>query len=366
MRLLFIQKSTGRGGAKNSLLETLTALRADGAWHPQVLAGEEGPFLERCAALGVPSRIAPLPEWRKLMERLKFRRAMKHAAAHYQNQSINWVISNEMWWGPHAARIARHLGCRSAVILRDGIATVRKSLQYRLQENDLILPVSTTIAKALQAHPAFQDRTEVLFNSVCLPDAGATSEQIAPKLAEFQPVSRWLLVVGRVCARKRQTDAIQILRMMLANGESDLGLILAGDVDPDYEAELSEATADPEVAGRVLCLGNVDDLRTLLHHAHAVLLTSTREGLPRSLVESLLVPLPTFSYPCEGVEDIFGIHLKSFTSETSTPHSLYQVIRRAWSRPEETADAVRAVAANVERRFSRQAHFERLKSLLGE
>lgn len=366
MRVTIIQKSAGRGGAKNSLLESLAAMRNDGSIQPHVLAGESGPFVDRCSNLGVPCTITALPEWRKLLERLRFPAAMKKAAAIAGEHQPEWIISNEMWWAPHAARIAKHLGCRSAVILRDGIATIPKAKQYRLFDNDWILPVSSTIGDALRPDPLFRDRVQVLFNSVSVPKGtDSQASELDQKLRDYPSVRQWLLVVGKVGARKNQTDAVKVLRMLINDGHQDLGLLLAGDIDPDYAPAMNAAIAENQVADRVAMIGNFDGLQALFDRTDTVLLPSFREGLPRSLVESITANKPAFSFPCEGVEDIYGEHLPVFVSKESTAASLHATIRQAWDNPEQTDAGFAAVREKVLSRFSSAAHLARLKSLLG-
>ncbi|HSP43107.1 MAG TPA: glycosyltransferase family 4 protein [Luteolibacter sp.] len=366
MNLLYIQKSTGRGGAKNSLLETLAAIRGDGEMHPRVIVGGDGPFTGRCAEMGVPVSVEKLPEWRKFFERLAFSREIRHIAKKHATSGIDWVISNEMWWGPHAAHLARQLGCRSAVVLRDGIATVKKSLQYRLDRNELILPVSSTIARALKSHTTLADRVHVLFNSVSVPrarpeDAAALDGLLQP----FSDVACWLLVVGKLGARKNQADAVRVTRSLINAGHSGLGLLLAGDIDPDYRPVMDRTIAECQLGGRVAMIGNFDGLATLLERADMVLLPSFREGLPRSLVEAITAGKPAFSYPCEGVEDIYGVHRSRFVSAESSPEALSDTILRAWSGAPETESAFAEVRREVLENFSPQAHLARLTSLLG-
>jgi glycosyltransferase involved in cell wall biosynthesis len=365
MNILYIQKSTGRGGAKNSLLETLAAIRRDGEVHPRLIVGEEGPFAGRCGEMDVPLSVEKLPEWRKFFERLTFSREMRRIAKRHTASGIDWVISNEMWWGPHAAKLARHLGCRSAVVLRDGIATVKKSLQYHLDCNDLILPVSSTIAHALDSHPALAGRVHVLFNSVIVPSAKpGDAAELERLLQPFAQVQHWLLVVGKVGPRKNQVDAVRVTRELIDAGHHDFGLLLAGDIDPDYRPVMGEVIAECQLDKRVAMIGNFDGLSALLNRAHTVLLPSFREGLPRSLVEAITAGKPAFSYPCEGVDDIFGNHRSTFVSETSNAESLHQTIRRAWAAPSAAADAFASVRASVLARFSPESHLTRLKSLL--
>jgi glycosyltransferase involved in cell wall biosynthesis len=365
MHLIFIQKSTDRGGAKRSLIESLTAMRNEGSIQASALVGSDGLFTASCDAIGIPHLAADLPEWRKFFERLKFSGAMKKAAERLTEPRPDWIISNEMWWAPHAAKIAKHLGCRSAVILRDGIATIPKARQYRLFQNDLILPVSSTIGNALTPDPVFHDRVHVLFNSVRVP-AGIASQaaELNEKLQAFPTVRRWMLVVGKVCPRKNQADAVKIVRSLIDDGHPDLGLLLAGDVDPNYAAEMEAVICAAGLTHQVAMIGNFDGLHALLERSDTVLLPSFREGLPRSLVEAIVAGKPAFSYPCEGVEDIFGTHRDFFVSTDSTPTALQSVIRKAWSAPETTADIFTEVRRDALERFSPGAHLNRLRSLL--
>ncbi len=365
MKVLYIQKSAGRGGAKNSLLETLAAIRRDGKIHPQVVVGGTGPLTDRCAEMGVPFSVESLPEWRKFLERLTFSRKIRRIARKHAAAGIDWVVSNEMWWAPHAAQLARLLGCRSAVVVRDGIATVGKSHQYRLGQNDLILPVSSTIANSLRSHPALAGRVHVLFNSISMPAVKPhDTEALARILQPFPDVARWLLVVGKLSPRKNQADAVRVTRALVDHGYRDLGLLLAGDIDPDYLPTMHAVVNECGLNGRVAMIGNFDGLAALLDLAHAVLLTSFREGLPRSLVEAISAGKPAFSYPCEGVEDIYGPNLDRFVSASSEPAALAQTLRNALTSPSETSLAFAEVKKSAAERFSPNEHLNRLRSLI--
>ena len=365
MDIVFIQKYSGRGGSKNSLAESLAALSADGSIRLRVVSSETGQFTERCGRIGVPVTIAPLPEWRKFFDRLRFKGAIRSVARNLSGPKPDWIISNEMWWAPHAAALSRELGCRSAVILRDGIATIRKSLQYRLQDHELILPVSSTIAGALTAHPDLASKVHVLFNSVSVPPENPEDTRRLDQLLQPYPdVRRWLLVVGKLSPRKNQVDAVQVLRSLTDAGHAGLGLLLAGDIEPDYRPLMDKAIATHGLQDRVAMIGNFDGLPSLLDRADTLLLPSFREGLPRSLVEAVTAGKPAFAFPCEGVEDIYEEHLPTFVSAESNAPSLTNVICRAWESPESTEAAFIKVREHVLRQFSPQEHARWILSLL--
>ncbi|MBX3740915.1 MAG: glycosyltransferase family 4 protein [Akkermansiaceae bacterium] len=365
MDIVFIQKFAGRGGSKNSLAESLAALSADGSVRLRVISSEKGQFTERCGRIGVPVTITPLPEWRKFFDRLRFKGAIRSIARNLSGPKPDWIISNEMWWAPQAAALSRELGCRSAVILRDGIATIRKSLQYRLQDHELILPVSSTIAEALTPHPEFSPKVHVLFNSVSVPAENPEDTRRLDQLLQPYPdVRRWLLVVGKLSPRKNQVDAVHVLRSLTDAGHAGLGLLLAGDIEPDYLPQMEKAISTHGLQDRVAMIGNFEGLSSLLERADTLLLPSFREGLPRSLVEAVTAGKPAFAFPCEGVEDIYGGHLPTFVSAESTAASLTAVIRHAWENPESTSAAFAKVREHVLRQFSPQEHARRLLSLL--
>jgi len=365
MNVVFIQKHAGRGGSKNSLAESLAALHAEGTITPRVVCSEKGQFTDRCDAIGIPVDIFPLPEWRKFLDRLRFPGAIRSLAGKFADFKPDWIISNEMWWAPHASALARQLGCRSAVILRDGIATIPKSLKYRLQDNDLILPVSSTIADVLRPEPRLGPKVHVLFNSVSVPPAAPQdTARLDGLLAPYPAVGRWLLVVGKLSSRKNQADAVRITRSLIDAGHPDLGLLLAGDIDPEYLPVMEQAISSAGLGDRVAMIGNFDGVGALLDRAHTLLLPSFREGLPRSLVESITAGRPAFSYPCEGVEDIYAGHLTDFVSRESTPGSLFGVIRDAWAAPDASAAAFHDVSGHVIRRFSPREHAAKITSLL--
>jgi glycosyltransferase involved in cell wall biosynthesis len=367
LHLVFLQKTAGRGGAKNRLLDTLTTLKQGTDYPLHVVTAETGEFTERCAQLEVPVTVHPLPDWRKLMGRLRFGGAMKSLAGKLPFEKAAWVVSNEMWWAPHAAALARHLGGKSAAILRDGIADAKKGRKYRLQENDLILPSSLKIARGLDIDPELKKRTLVFLDAVLLPPTRLESAGLLQsKIAGTSPeVKRWLLVIGRVQARKKQTDAVRVLRGLMDRGYSDFGLIVAGDCDADYEPEMQAAMRECQVQDRVVMLGNFSDIRALFELAELCLLTSLREALPGSVMESCLAGRPCFMYPCEGAEDIFGPHQGLFVSEDFRPELLVDKIEALLRDPARLASETAALQLRAQGLFSLEAHLRELVEKLG-
>ena len=365
--LLFIQKTAVRGGAINRLFDTLSTLQKATDYRLHIVCSEQGEFTERCAELGFPVTLHALPEWRKLRERLRFHGAIKSLCKSLPFTEADWVISNEMWWAPHAAAIAKKLKAKSAAILRDGIADAHKGRKYRLQDNDLILPSSLKIAQGMQSDSVLAKRTQVFHDAVFLPElkpdsAASLQHQLNLKSSEVQ---RWLVVIGRLSSRKRQVDSVLVLQGLIQRGYTDFGLILAGDCDPDYESKMDEVLHNTGLKNRVVRLGNFTDIRALFAMNPICLLTSLREALPGSVMESLLAGKPCFMYPCEGAEDIFGPHQNLFVSGDFKPELLVDKIDFLLQDPTLLASQVVALQQRAESMFSFEAHLRGLQQTLG-
>ena len=366
MLLLFIQKSAGRGGAKSRLLDTLATLKLNTNCVLHVITSECGEFTEHCASLGIPVTIHPLPEWRKWFQRLFFSSSINSIINQLPFDKADWVISNEMWWAPHASALAKKLGAKSASIIRDGIADRKKARKYTLQNNDLVLPVSIKIAAALRRDSKLALKTHVLLDAVILNQSKATSFKcLESSLSNVSAsVKRWLLVIGKVQARKKQTDAVRVLRALIDKGCNDFGLILAGDCDPKYLLEMDDVISECNVNDRVVMLGNYSDISNLFALQPICLLTSLREALPGSVIESFLAGRPCFMYPCEGAEDIFGPHQHLFVCDDFEPSLLVNKMLPLLNNPSQMQYETDAVQKRAQNFFSSDAHFNSITSLL--
>jgi glycosyltransferase involved in cell wall biosynthesis len=108
-----------------------------------------------------------------------------------------------------------------------------------------------------------------------------------------------LTVVAELTVRKQQHLAIEALAR---TGRDDVHLVLAGGgpLRATYEA----TAADHGVADRVHFLGEVRDVRPLMVASTATILPSFREGLSRSVLESLALGVPVIGSDIRGIADV--------------------------------------------------------------
>ena len=112
------------------------------------------------------------------------------------------------------------------------------------------------------------------------------------------PEAPLLSIVAELTARKQHDVALQALALV---GRGDVHLALAG--DGPRRATLEARAANLGIADRVHFLGNVADARPLMLASRATVLPSFREGLSRSVLESLALGVPVVGSDIRGIAD---------------------------------------------------------------
>lgn len=365
MKILFIQKTAGTGGAKQSLIETLYAASACKGLICGVITGEDGPFVEQCRAIGINPIIGSIPEWRKWTERIFVNRRIQCLATEVNFFKPDYVVSNEMWWSPHAILLARRLGCHSAAIVRDMVAVGPKARKYQLHQLDRILCLSEAMQKELSSAADLAGNSRVLYDPVAQPYIQQNVEtEVRDLLAAFPKVKKWLLTVGSIGPRKNQIEAVRVLGLVHKAGLDDVGLILAGRIEKNYEPELIDVIARSRLEQFVCMPGHVNHVGNWIQYSQATLLTSRREGLPRSIIESLLLGRPCFSLPLPGLEEIYGEEILKFVSTEARADCLAPLLINGLLKPETLRESINNISSTLKDRFSPESHIRNLQKVL--
>lgn len=107
------------------------------------------------------------------------------------------------------------------------------------------------------------------------------------------------LMVARCDRPKRPEDAV---RALAACQEPDARLAIAG--SGPLLQELRQLVVDLGVEGRVHLLGHREDIPALMKASVSTVLTSEREGLPLSVMESLSLGVPVIGSDIRGIRDL--------------------------------------------------------------
>lgn len=116
----------------------------------------------------------------------------------------------------------------------------------------------------------------------------ASSSSVFVCIAEFAP-------------RKRQVDLVRALALV----REDAHVVFAGFGPTETSVRALAATLG--VAGRTHFLGFVEDVRPLIRLATAVVLPSSREGLPRCLLEAMSLATPIIATDVRGSRELAGL-----------------------------------------------------------
>jgi glycosyltransferase involved in cell wall biosynthesis len=107
------------------------------------------------------------------------------------------------------------------------------------------------------------------------------------------------LMVAEFTRNKRHRDVLEAFARLARPG---VRLAFAG--DGPQRADMERQAAELGIAGRVFFLGFRGDVAALMRAARATVLPSSREGLPRTVMESLSLEVPVIGTRIRGIRDL--------------------------------------------------------------
>ena len=143
-----------------------------------------------------------------------------------------------------------------------------------------------------------------------------------------------LLFVGRLVAGKGILELLEALRSVPGARLLVAGGALASDREQVAD-QVAALVRSPELAGRVELLGLLDrpTLMTVMERAHALVLPSHREGLPRSVIESLAAGRPAVVTDIRGCRELVTHEDNGLIVAPRDPVSLGGALRRLADEP---------------------------------
>jgi glycosyltransferase involved in cell wall biosynthesis len=130
--------------------------------------------------------------------------------------------------------------------------------------------------------------------------------------AGFDPADFVIIVVGTVCKRKNQVDALRIIKILSGRFPEVRLLIVGAMADDVPKAEWQSLLADPAVRERVVLTGHRDDSIELIACSDALLSTSVLEEGPVVVTEAMSLGLPVVSYATGQVPELLNAGQSGF------------------------------------------------------
>jgi glycosyltransferase involved in cell wall biosynthesis len=152
-----------------------------------------------------------------------------------------------------------------------------------------------------------------LARSIRMPGIGLDTAAFSAELARSAEGPPWksrlgipedasmFVIVGELTRNKRQADAIAALALM---HDTSARLVVVG--DGPARTALAEQAAVQGVASRVQLVGSTDDVPAVLVDATALVTTSQREGLSRSIMEAYALGVPVVASTARGNRELVG------------------------------------------------------------
>jgi glycosyltransferase involved in cell wall biosynthesis len=157
-----------------------------------------------------------------------------------------------------------------------------------------------------------------------------------------------VLVVGRLAEQKRPELAVRALAHLLRL-KPQARLLFAGD-GPLREA-VERLAAELGVGESVRILGHRDDIPALLTGAACLLLTSSYEGCPISVLEGMAAGLPVVAVASGGLDEIISDRRTGLLVEAD-PRSISAGLLAVLAQPSLAEDIGAAARATAHRRYS--------------
>lgn len=316
VRTCVVSHNLNHEGAPNSLLELTIGLKRRGVTEPLVLSPQDGPLRAKYEAAGVPVIITG-PQLESTPSGWRYHQPQETLITLMRGWGTELVHANtaHSFWAVRAAQAA---GIPS-------LWNIRESEPWR-NYFDFLVPELRPQALEAFAAPyrvvfvAHATRVvwapvekvhnfTVIHNGLDVQrlrqDVTAVGRAQARAGLGLAPDEVALVLVGTVCERKGQLDAVRCLSLLDVRLQSRLRLFIVGDRPGPYSTALHAAVAalDPGWAARVTIVPEGDVVPTYLAAADIALCCSRIESYPRVVLEAMSLGLPIVTTPVFGISE---------------------------------------------------------------
>jgi len=344
MTILEITASTRIGGVETYLLRLSKALMAKG--HRVIFVTRSGTPLEkelRAAGIEVHTFFrgsSPLTQWR--LKRL------------IRREKVDVVHTHIFSANRQGARAGR--ACGVPVVAR--VPATEGAQHYA--EVELVTAVSEAVKNHLVEQGMSPAKIEVLYNGVDLARfSDLPSRELSRQQFNLPPDAFAVTCVASLTPRKGQRFLLDAVKQL---ENPNVHILLAG--EGDQETPLREQAKALGLEDRVHFLGFTGDVRPVLAASDVVVLPSSHEGLPNSLLEAMAAGLPVIATNIAGVPEIVSDGKTGFLVPHSEVEPLTQALKTYISDEELRQNLAKAGRQWVHEKFDDRQHLLRAVELL--
>lgn len=231
--------------------------------------------------------------------------------------------------------------------------------RWMMAQVDRVLAVSSSLKADVQAMwPIDSGKIELLYPGV---DMGIMPKEpvwLRPEKPNF-----WLGCFSRIEPAKGQHILVRSIAN-LAGAGIDVGAIIVGaTMDGDYEQHLRRLIENFDIGDRVLFLGEINNVGSMMSLCDGVILPSQEETLGLVLAEAQLAGVAVVGSDAGGVRDIIEPGRTGLLFRTGDVPSLAEAITLLWRHPDYRRALARAGQVSARKKFGMQAHLVHLESI---
>jgi glycosyltransferase involved in cell wall biosynthesis len=220
-----------------------------------------------------------------------------------------------------------------------------------LKHYDLVLMVSDTMRDIISRYGVAPERMLWIRNAIdakYFRPSGAPDPVFRAQLG-IPPGATVVGAVGRLNGEKDYPNLLRAAQILLKD-RSDLYFVIAG--KGELEQEMKSLAAELGVANRVIFMGHFHDVRKVFELMDLYVLSSTREGLPNTVLEAMAMQVPIVSTDVDGVKEAVTDQREAFLVPPQDSPKLAEGIARMLDDRELRTRLARQARATVESDFS--------------
>jgi glycosyltransferase involved in cell wall biosynthesis len=348
------------GGGEVSLLTLLKGLDRS-RWAPVAVVPSEGAVAAGARALGLPTRVIPLPGLRwpgpaVLRSVVALRRLARETGA----VLLHANGSRAMFYAGLAGRLGG-----PPVIWHLRILEEDRKLDWLLVRlATRAIAISEAVRARLRRWPGACGRCAVVPNGIDLAAfAPARPPGSVRESLGLCPADRVIGTVGRLVPFKGHGYLLEAFAQ-LRQRHPGIRLLVVGD-GPERDA-LERQARDLGIAGDVRFTGHREDVADLLAAIEVFVLPSLAEHFGRVLLEAMAMERPVVATDAGGVPEVVAENVSGLLVPPADPAALARAVSRLLTDSALARAMGRAGRRRVEAHYNLQRHAERVEAVYAE
>ena len=182
---------------------------------------------------------------------------------------------------------------------------------------NVVAPLSKQLCEDVKKYGIKGEKLQYIQNGVDLLEVEA-QRALTPSLQKPSG-EKWIGFIGQMISRKNIDDILEIFDA-LSQKHSGLKLKLLG--DGESRDGLEQKAQSLKSAGNIEFLGFRDDRLDYLQSFDLFVMTSTLEGIPRCLMETMAMGIPVAAYDIAGIDQLLEHNNTGMLATVHDKHSL--------------------------------------------